>query len=375
MSQIKLLSGRVPVTPLADVPSDRYQFLGLSEAEPSLGAGTANSVLSLGVDGTTRVWTNNPNLTTVTATGNINAQYFIGNGHFLTHVLSDTANTVVDAAQPNITSVGTLTSLDCSGNITANGTITANFVHALANVTVDNTVISNNIQVGNVFTTLDAKVSNLANITGTLLVSGNVNTTNSANVTLGPVANIHISGGSANYVLSTNGSGTLSWQAIAAQGANTQVQYNDNGNFAGASGLNYDKTTGDVTVTANLTANTMTLGAGTYEFARTSVYSSVTSGLTPVNIYSLDAANVIAVDYTIISTDAAGGIREFSKISSTLVGSALEYIEHSSLQVNGNTGEYAVQYAAGPPAKINIICTPYTANTLSHKMTITVYYE
>lgn len=60
-----------------------------------------------------------------------NATYAINAGH------ANTANTVTDNAQPNITSVGTLTGLDVNGNITAN-VITANtFVGNIALTQVD----------------------------------------------------------------------------------------------------------------------------------------------------------------------------------------------------------------------------------------------
>ena len=72
----------------------------------------------------------------VYAVGNITATYFIGNGSQLTGVVASsgnvgyaniagTATTVTGNAQPNITSVGTLTSLTSSGNITGtNGSFT-----------------------------------------------------------------------------------------------------------------------------------------------------------------------------------------------------------------------------------------------------------
>jgi hypothetical protein len=52
--------------------------------------------------------------------------------------------------------------------------------------------------------------------TNTLNVAGNANiTTLNAGVSnLGPVANVHISGGSIGYVLATDGSGNLSWVGI-----------------------------------------------------------------------------------------------------------------------------------------------------------------
>jgi hypothetical protein len=54
------------------------------------------------------------------------ANYFTGNGSLLTGVIAGTANTVTASAQPNITSLGTLTSLSVSGttNLGAVGNIT-----------------------------------------------------------------------------------------------------------------------------------------------------------------------------------------------------------------------------------------------------------
>ena len=75
----KLLSGRVPVTPYSDLDNDRYQFLGLNQAEPSLGSGTANSILTLGTSNT-RVWSNTINLTSLSVSGQVDLGN-IGNVH------------------------------------------------------------------------------------------------------------------------------------------------------------------------------------------------------------------------------------------------------------------------------------------------------
>lgn len=55
---------------------------------------------------------------TTTSTGNISANYFIGNGSQLTSVSAVVAGTVTGNAQANITSVGTLTGLTLTGNLT-----------------------------------------------------------------------------------------------------------------------------------------------------------------------------------------------------------------------------------------------------------------
>jgi hypothetical protein len=44
-NNLKLISGRVAVTPAANVAADRYQFLDLSSAEPNLGTANVGDVL------------------------------------------------------------------------------------------------------------------------------------------------------------------------------------------------------------------------------------------------------------------------------------------------------------------------------------------
>ena len=166
----------------------------------------------------------------ITANGNVTASYFIGNGSSLSSVTganvtgtvanatyatsagsATTAGTVTTAAQPNITSVGTLS------NLTSNGT---------------------------------------------------VNFTNASNVSLGAVGNIKITGGTANYVLSTDGAGNLSWVAQTGGGggggtpggANTQIQFNDSNTFAGSASLTFDKTSNTLTANNFVATTTANLG-------------------------------------------------------------------------------------------------------------------
>lgn len=77
---------------------------------------------------------------------------------------------------------------------------------------------------------------------------------------LGNVGNITITGGSAGYVLSTDGLGNLDW-AIGGGGGNgtpggvnTYVQFNDAGTFGGNVNFIYDKTT-DILTVGNISAN------------------------------------------------------------------------------------------------------------------------
>lgn len=61
----------------------------------------------------------------------------------------------------------------------------------------------------------------------------------SGNLTLGNISNVRITGGSNNYYIKTNGSGTLSFTQPLAAGSNTQLQFNSNGNLAGVAGTSY----------------------------------------------------------------------------------------------------------------------------------------
>jgi hypothetical protein len=167
------------------------------------------------------------NTVTITTLGNIKAgdanlgnavtsNYFIGNGSLLTGVVATTAVSVTASAQPNITSVGTLTSLSVTGNLSAGNVaggnlVSANYVSgngsllsalAGANVTgqVGNALVS-----GTVYTAAQPNITSVGTLT-TLAVSGTTN--------LGAVGNITITGGNANYVLKTDGTGNLAWTAM-----------------------------------------------------------------------------------------------------------------------------------------------------------------
>lgn len=273
------------------------------------------------------------------ANGAITATTFVGNATGS----AGTAATVTTNAQPNITSVGTLTSLSVTGNVTA-----ANFVGTLANgnssvsipaangninlsaaggtneLVITSTGINvagtlnatgnanvNNLGTAQVLATANVTapqlisnvatgtaplvvtstttVANLAaatattagtvttaaqpNITSTgtltsLTVSGNVSFTG-ANIALGGNSNVRITGGSSGQLLSTDGSGNLSWVnqgsiISGAAGSNTQIQYNALGLLAASANFTFNYATNALTVAGNITgANLNTAGSVT----------------------------------------------------------------------------------------------------------------
>ena len=183
----------------------------------------------------------------VSATGNAN----VGNIGAAAGVFTTVAGTLTTAAQPNITSTGTLASLSVSGtsnlgaigNVTitggtngyvlqTNGSGLLSWVAqsgAAAGASISNGTSNVNIATsgGNVTTSVAGNANIMvvtgtgANINGTLGVTGQTN--------LGAVGNVVITGGTANYVLKTDGAGTLSWtEQTAGSAANVTVD-----NFTG----------------------------------------------------------------------------------------------------------------------------------------------
>ncbi len=132
----------------------------------------------------------------ISATGNANVGNLGTTGVFAT-TLSSTGNA-------NIGNIGTAGLITATGNIGGGNLVTGGVVTATGNITGGNLttagVISatGNATVGNITTT------GLANV-GSLTVTGVSN--------LGPISNVTITGGSANYLLQTNGSGALTWVA------------------------------------------------------------------------------------------------------------------------------------------------------------------
>jgi hypothetical protein len=290
------------------------------------------------------------------------------------------ASTVYTNAQPNITSVGTLTTLAVFGNTTTTNLAVSNTIHSQT-ISVSGTIFTTNLNVtGTATFSNNAVISSAALLT----VNGNLNATSSANVTLGDVANIHITGGLNGYVLSTDGAGNLSWTAGGNSGgnglpggSNTQVQYNDNGLFGGSVFLTFNENTNTFQVAGNLVANTTQIGAGVYKFSTTSVYAATTSSIVPDQLlWSTLAANVAGVDFHIISTDLVSSTRQVSKISSVILGNIVQWNEYGSLLINGGVGSFEVVYKDGSivaDSLIELRVTPDSTNTTSYKMMITEY--
>lgn len=319
--------------------------------------------------------------TDLLATGNVEGAYLVGNGHYITGITTDVANYVAEAIQSNITAVGNLASLNLDGdltslgNITTSGNISAGNINLSTGVTTSNVTVTNKITVG----------SNLTvNSAATLRLAGNLNAAGSANVNLGPISNVKITGGVNGYVLATDGTGNLSWVAGGGGGgngtpggANTQVQYNKSGDFGGSAYFTFNDYTNTMQVGGNLIANSVQIGAGAYKWSTSQVYfASTASASSGQVLYSIPVSDCSGVEFEIIATEPAGPSRQFCKISSIYYNGTVQFNEYASLFVNGGVGNFEVDYNAGniitPPA-LELKVTPNSANPITYKMLITVF--
>jgi hypothetical protein len=167
-------------------------------------------------------------------------------------------------AQPNITSTGTLTGLNVSSSINATSftsnvaTGTAPFVISstteVANLNVAqsnfantaNSVaganvsgqVANSLVAGTVYTNAQPNITSTGSLTGLTVsnATGVVNFTTTANVTLGSVSNLHISGGTNGQLLTTDGSGGLSFTTVSSGSSSQIVNGTSNVNIATSGG-------------------------------------------------------------------------------------------------------------------------------------------
>ena len=250
------------------------------------------------------------------------------------------------------------------------------------NVTVDNnsitftpTDINLNIYSGG-FAQVNGNVGELQYNNGGIL-GGVPNTLyNGATLTLGAISNLSITGGSANYVLTTNGSGNLSWTlptALALNanianthisggtngyvlqtdgagnltwtaqsggggngtpgGSNTQLQFNNAGNFGGIVGTTYDGANFTLGNISNVKLN----GGNAGDYVKTDGAGNLSFGTSPAGTGWSNVAN-IAINDICIGTLYGNltGIQPGCTVStSTTIDTANWTVFANSISTNG----------------------------------------
>ena len=344
-------------------------------------ATTANSVAGANVSGQVAnalvsgtVYTNaQPNITSVgtlsslSVTGNVTAgnanlgntvtaNYFIGSGNNLSNIQSANvsgqianslvAGTVYTNAQPNITSVGTLTSLAVTGNITSgnvyanSGIIKAQYLqgdgsnltnlsagvillNGNSNVNIPNANGNINVSaVGNanilVVTGTGVNVAGTINATGTITgnLSGNILTASQSSITslgtltglnvngtanLGSVSNVKITGSTG--FLQSDGNGNLAFASVITQTipgtANTLLLSSGSNTIIASGNIKFNDPQLDITGTLSVTGN-----ANVGNLVATLITGTLTTSAQP-NITSVGGLTSLTVSGNINTANAS----------------------------------------------------------------------
>lgn len=152
------------------------------------------------------------------STGSFTGNVDTGNISGTTGTFTTIAGTLSTAAQPNVTSVGTLTSLSVTGNVTGGNLVTAGLVNSTGNVTGGNLVTAGQVvATGNIHGSTIKSTANIEIQSRGIMYfydSDNSNYTAlrpQASLTGNYIFILPGNYGNADQVLSTNGAGGLSW--------------------------------------------------------------------------------------------------------------------------------------------------------------------
>jgi plastocyanin len=214
--------------------------------------------------------------------------------------------TLTTQAQPNITSTGTLATLSVTGNGTFGNVSATIFTGALTGAASSATTA------GTVTTAAQPNITSTGTLTS-LSVSGTSN--------LGAVGNVTITGGTSGQVLSTNGSGGLSFITVG-----TAIVSNGNSNVSVATAG------GNVTTSVNGNANILTVTgtganiAGTLSVSGNASFANLTSSgtggdITGANVISANTVSVSgnATIGNIVSSGSGGNITGANVISANIL--------------------------------------------------------
>jgi len=222
----------------------------------------------------------------------VTSNYFIGNGSTITYITGANVNgqvgnaaiagTVYTNAQPNITSVGTLTAVSVSGN------------------------------------------ANVANLTA----NGVVNFTSTSNVALGAVGNVKVTGGMSGQYLTTDGSGNLSWTTVTSS---FSVISN------GTSNLNIPTVNGNVVVTVGGSAIETISASG----SNVTGYISATGNINGANA---NLGNLVTANYTtaVLTTAAQPNITSVGTLTSLTVSGTTNLGAVANVTITGGSANYVL---------------------------------
>jgi hypothetical protein len=268
-------------------------------------ATTANSVALANVSGI-------GNIASINKDGNA-SNILYGNGVFAaapsgaTYGNSNVATFLGSYGSNTITTTGNVS----VGNIIGNGQALTGLAGANVSGQVGNALVA-----GTVYTAAQGNITSVGSLTGLTVsnATGVVNFSNTANVTLGAVANLHISGGSSGQFLKTDGAGTLSWAAASGGSSNayrtmeywdTLVVFNGSKRWYATSSFTISSVSAFLVTAPTGSSAIFRVNKNGTSAATVTITASSTSVTSSINI-SMVSGDYITVDITQIGSSTAG---------------------------------------------------------------------
>ena len=151
----------------------------------------------------------------------------------------------------------------------------------------------------------------------------------------------------------------------------TTIAFVKNGIAVGNTNFTFDEVSSLVTINGDLIANTLTMGAGDYEFSSTKMLFASTNSAGPNQVLqTIQGVAYSAVEYMIIADDTTVNARQTTKLLASILGTQISYLEFGTIDINGGVGDFRVQYNTG---NIELTVSPVSPNPASYKIMITTF--
>jgi hypothetical protein len=228
---------------------------------------------------------------------------------------------------------------------------------------------------------------------GSVLRKVSIKTSTNANFDANYTLTLPVNDGTSGQLLSTDGSGVLSWITLSANSitngnSNVTVAANANINISSngtanviqivSSGDGNLQTTGMIAngfIRANaVTSNNFIFGNSTVTLSTTRWLGASTTSTAPNQIlYTVNSANITSIDFNITASGVtgSGNSRQVAKILAVTIDSVTNFTEYGGQFVGANLGDFNVTQSG---SNVRLVVTPTTANTIQYNIILTTYF-
>ena len=276
-----------------------------------------------------------------------------------------TGNITLDATSGNMTGVG---------NLSVVNTAIANFFQgdgsSLSNITGGNVTgqVGNALVSGTVYSNAQPNITSVGSLTG-LTSNGVIDLISASNVALGPVGNVHITGGSNGQVLQTDGTGVLSWVGISStsiSNGNSNVNVLGNGNvtISSAGNANVLVVTGtgaNIAGTLDVTGNLVVANANLGNLAIANYFTGTLTTNAQPNITSVGTLSSLDVTGNITSGNV---FANSGTIGASLLTGTLTTAAQPNITSVGTLSTLAID-GTGSVSGANLVSANYVTGTLT----------